>query len=80
MKEMSQIDLHHLPVGSEIEIFPEAAFPVIQRGPMHAFLCADAQGKRRITTGGGTMLFGAATAEALADRLKSLGYSPTIVR
>lgn len=77
---MSQIDLHQLPVGSEIEVFPEAAYPAIQRGPMHAFLCADVQGMRLITTCGGTLLFGAATAEALADRLKSLGYSPTIVR
>ena len=77
---MNQIDLHQLSVGTEIEIFPEARYPLIQRGPVHAFLCADAQGMRLITTGGGTLLFGAATAEALADRLKSLGYSPTIVR
>lgn len=77
---MNQIDLHQLSVGTEIEIFPEAVYPVVQRGPVHAFLCADAQGMRLITTGGGTLLFGDATAEALADRLKSLGYSPTIVR
>ena len=77
---MNQIDLHQLPMGTEIKVFPEAVYPVIQRGPVYAFLCADAQAMRLITTGSGMLLFGAATAEALADRLKCLGYSPTIVR
>lgn len=77
---MSQIDLQQLPTGTEIEVFPEAACSVIQGGPVHAFLCADRQRMRLITMGGGRLLFGAATAEELATRLKSFGYKPTIIR
>lgn len=78
--EVSQVDLLQLPAGTEVQVFPEAACPVIQRGPVHAFLCADRQRMRLITMGRGELLFGAATAEELAARLKNFGYKPTIVR
>ncbi|MBT2327022.1 hypothetical protein J7E62_32555 [Variovorax paradoxus] len=72
---MKRVDLHTLPPGAEIEVQEAAVFPIIQNGPMHAYLCADDQ-MRIVTTAGGHLLFGGPTREALFTSLEKLGFKP----
>jgi hypothetical protein len=69
------VDLHQLPPGAQIEVQEAYVFPIIQKGPVHAYLCADEE-MRLVTTAGGQLLFGGPTREALFEMLEQLGFKP----
>lgn len=71
---MDLIDIQLLPKGTAVEVHEKAVFPVLQRDPVHAYLCADDQ-MRLITTDGGKQLFGAETREELEQSLLDLGHT-----